>query len=183
MSGLSLVYRRNRHLADPVVEFSRRLVEGLGHPINRGAAFRIRRGIDRLDQLAADAGAAHFGVGIEVLQVADVFDPPAVAMEEVVRQSRRPAVHLGDQPTKFVVAAAEEPGEGGTVDLLQNCRLVEGEIAGPEPAPFGFVRRAEGADGDGAHARPSFGSSCRHRHPLSSGAQASKQCTKLSAAR
>ena len=64
----------------------------LGQPVDVRPAGGVGRGIDRLDQRPPGAGAARLRRDVEVLQVADVLDLPAVAVEDVVREPDRPPV-------------------------------------------------------------------------------------------
>src|SRR6056297_3788822 len=70
----AVVLDEGRQDPDAVIKLAGLRVEILCHPVDGRAAIGIGLRVDRLDQLAADTGAAHGRVSIEILQVADLFD-------------------------------------------------------------------------------------------------------------
>src|SRR5690606_21520976 len=68
----------------------------VGQPVHLGAASRPGRGIDVLDQLAADTLATLCVIDVQVLQVASVLDAPAGAMIDPVDHAYRLAVAPGE---------------------------------------------------------------------------------------
>ena len=128
-------------------------------------------GIDRLDQRPSDAPAAHVLVRVEVLKIADVLDPPAMAMEQEMRKAGGAALDLGDEATIVLRIAAEQTLERDVLDLGIDRRVVEGEIRRPEPPPLGVVGAGEGADG--RHASQASERSDRRLFQMITGATAS----------
>ena len=96
-------------------------------------------GIDGLDQGAAYTGAAGLGHGVEVLQVADLLDLPAVAMEKVMGQADELSVLLGHQRVEVARIISKKAFEGGGIDCLGNGGLVKGQVGLPEYPPRRFV--------------------------------------------
>ena len=94
-------------LGDTVVKLLGRLIVILCQPIDRWSPSSISGRIDRLDQFAPDALTSHFRGGIEVLQVADIFDPPAVPVKEVVNKADELAVLIRDECAEILRRIAQ----------------------------------------------------------------------------
>src|SRR5688572_8045908 len=131
-----------RHL---VVQQPGGRVAVVGQPIDLGRAGLVGRVIDRVDQLARDAGAPAARIDEQVVEIAGGVHQPGRAVEQVVREADEPAVALGDQAIdRFLLV--EETIPGGARRVLGNARAIELLIALPQGQPSFEIRVAHGAD-------------------------------------
>ena len=98
-------------------------------PLTPAESFRMRvpwlfcnigGGIDRLDQRAPHATAAYGRKGIEILEIADVLDLPAMPVKEVMGQACGRAINFGDQAIVIMGIVAQKPlATAGVTDWLE----------------------------------------------------------------
>ena len=133
------------------------MVEILRRPVDRRSAGLVGLGVDRFDQCPTDAHASGVGVGIEVLQIADVLDLPAMAVKQVVCQSDQSSVLDGNEAGEILRIVTEKPRKSCRVDLIRHGGLVECQVAAPEHSPGVVIVRAQEAHADvgmGHHCLP-----------------------------
>src|SRR5688572_30668534 len=131
-----------RHL---VVQQARGGVALVGQPIDLGGARLVGRVIDRVDQLARNAGAPAARIDEQVVEIASRRDQPGRAMEQVVREADELAVALRHQAiNRFLLL--EETIPGCARRLFGNARAIELLIALPQRQPPFEIRVAHRAD-------------------------------------
>src|SRR6185437_3887208 len=134
-----------RAFRDFIVERHRRQVGLVGLPVDARRAGFSRPLIDGLDQGATNAFAACRLSGEEVLQIAGRADHDGAAMKEIVNQTEKSPVLLGDHRMDRLIGVEEaRPRHLG--DLGRKGALVEAVVALPERRPLGEVGGCYGAD-------------------------------------
>src|SRR5262249_23867456 len=133
-----------------VVKRTRRRIALVREPVDAARARRTRLLFHCLDQGAAEAELARMLGNKQVLQIAIVARGPARAMEEIVRDAGKLAIDVrAKQMHRFVRVV--EPRPGHVVGLRRHRRLVELDIAGPQPLPVGALAEAYRTNVDLGH--------------------------------